>query len=54
MKALYRDIFIGLMFIFGIAGIFLGEFVMSLVLFVTADILRSSKSNIEKIEINAV
>lgn len=43
MKTLYKEILIGLMFIFGIAGIVLGEFVLSLILFVTADILRSSK-----------
>jgi hypothetical protein len=43
MNTLYRDILIGLMFIFGIAGVVLGEFIISLVLFVTAYILRSSK-----------
>ena len=51
MNLLYRDILIGLMFIFGIAGLFLGEFIMSLVLIVTADILRSSK--LHSIENNA-
>ena len=47
MKKLYKDILIGLMFIFGVAGIILGDFVTSVILFVTADILRSAKSNIE-------
>ena len=51
MKTFYKDILVGLMFIFGIAGIFLGEFIMSLVLIVTADILRSSK--LHSIENNA-
>ena len=51
MKILYKDILVGLMFIFGIAGLFLGEFIMSLLLFVTADILRSSK--LHSIENNA-
>ena len=51
MKTLYKDILVGLMFIFGIAGLFLGEFIMSLVLIVTADILRSSK--LHSIENNA-
>jgi hypothetical protein len=51
MKILYKDILVGLMFIFGIAGLFLGEFIMSLVLIVTADILRSSK--LHSIENNA-
>ena len=44
-----KDILVGLMFIFGIVGIFLGEFIMSLVLIVTADILRGTKlQSIEK------
>jgi hypothetical protein len=47
MKKLYKDILIGLMFIFGVAGIILGDFITSVILFVTADILRSSKSNME-------
>ena len=46
MKTLYRDILIGLMFIFGIAGVVLGEFIISFVLFVTADILRTSKLHV--------
>ena len=45
MKNLYKDILVGLMFIVGIASIIFGEFVVSLVLFVTADIVRGSKSN---------
>ncbi len=45
MKNLYKDILVGLMFIVGIASIIFGEFMVSLVLFVTADIVRGSKSN---------
>ena len=45
MKIVYKDILVGLMFILGIAGIFLGEFIMLLVLIVTADILRGSKTH---------
>jgi hypothetical protein len=49
MKIVYKDILVGLMFILGIAGIFLGEFIMSMVLIVTADILRGTKlQSIEK------
>ena len=51
MKLLSREILVGLIFVFGIAGIVLGEFIMSLVLIVTADILRSSK--LHSIENNA-
>jgi hypothetical protein len=45
MKLLSREILVGLIFVFGIAGIVLGEFIMSLLLFVTADILRGSKTH---------
>ena len=47
MNTLYRDILIGLMFFLGIAGVILGEFIISLVLFITAYILKSSNLYIE-------
>lgn len=41
MKALYRDVLIGLMFIVGIVGFISGEFIISTVLFASATILSN-------------
>jgi hypothetical protein len=47
MILLYRDILIGLMFIFGITGFISGQFIISSILFAIAAILSNSHLHIE-------
>jgi hypothetical protein len=47
MILLYRDILIGLMFIFGITGFISGQFIISSILFAIATILSNSHLHIE-------
>jgi hypothetical protein len=48
MNLLYRDILVGLMFIFGIVGFISGQFIVSSVLFALAAILSNSNLHVEK------
>jgi hypothetical protein len=47
MNLLYRDILIGLMFIFGIVGFISGQFIISSILFAVAAILSNSHLHVE-------
>jgi hypothetical protein len=47
MNLLYRDILIGLMFIFGIVGFISGQFIVSSVLFALATILSNFHLHVE-------
>jgi hypothetical protein len=47
MNLLYRDILIGLMFIFGIVGFSSGQFIVSSVLFALATILSNFPLHVE-------